>query len=78
MLRQDRERLKISHGVAQLIQVAVFLAAAGDRRAARPTLRMGAVLGYLAAGIVIGPYVLGPLYALNESARCCSSASSAW
>jgi glutathione-regulated potassium-efflux system protein KefB len=27
---------------------------------------MGAVLGYLAAGIVIGPYVLGPLYALND------------
>ena len=27
---------------------------------------MGAVLGYLAAGVLIGPYVLGPLYQLND------------
>ena len=51
---------------AQLIQVAVFLAAAAIAAPLGRTLRMGAVLGYLAAGVVIGPYVLGPLYALND------------
>jgi len=51
---------------AQLIQVAVFLAAAAIAAPLGRTLRMGAVLGYLAAGIVIGPHVLGPLYALND------------
>jgi glutathione-regulated potassium-efflux system protein KefB len=51
---------------AQLIQVAVFLAAAAIAAPLGRVLRMGAVLGYLAAGIVIGPYVLGPLYALND------------
>src|SRR4029079_9860349 len=51
---------------AQLIQVAVFLAAAAIAAPLGRTLRMGAVLGYLAAGIVIGPYVLGPLYALAD------------
>ncbi len=50
----------------QLIQVAVFLAAAAIAAPLGRSLRMGAVLGYLAAGIVIGPYVLGPLYALND------------
>src|SRR5262249_51525227 len=29
-------------------------------------LGMGAVLGYLAAGVVIGPSVLGPYYALDD------------
>jgi monovalent cation:proton antiporter-2 (CPA2) family protein len=51
---------------AQLIQVAVFLAAAAIAAPLGRMLRMGAVLGYLAAGIIIGPYVLGPLYALND------------
>ena len=51
---------------AELIQVAVFLAAAAIAAPLGRTLRMGAVLGYLAAGIVIGPYVLGPLYALTD------------
>ena len=51
---------------AQLIQVAVFLAAAAIAAPLGRSLRMGAVLGYLAAGIVIGPYVLGPLYALTD------------
>lgn len=51
---------------AQLLQVAVFLAAAAIAAPLGRALRMGAVLGYLAAGIVIGPYVLGPLYALND------------
>jgi glutathione-regulated potassium-efflux system protein KefB len=51
---------------SQLIQVAVFLAAAVIAAPLGRTLRMGAVLGYLAAGVIIGPYVLGPLYALND------------
>lgn len=51
---------------AQLIQVAVFLAAAAIAAPLGRFLRMGAVLGYLAAGVVIGPYVLGPLYALDD------------
>ncbi len=50
----------------QLIQVAVFLAAAAIAALLGRWLRMGAVLGYLAAGVVIGPYVLGPLYRLND------------
>jgi glutathione-regulated potassium-efflux system protein KefB len=51
---------------AQLIQVAVFLAAAAVAAPLGRLSRMGAVLGYLAAGVVIGPYVLGPLYALDD------------
>ena len=51
---------------AQLIQVAVFLAAAAIAAPVGRSLRMGSVLGYLAAGVVIGPYVLGPLYALDD------------
>ncbi len=51
---------------AQLIQVAVFLAAAAIAAPVGRYLRMGAVLGYLAAGVIIGPYVLGPLYALDD------------
>ncbi len=51
---------------AQLIQVAVFLAAAAIAAPLGRFLRIGAVLGYLAAGVVIGPYVLGPLYALDN------------
>jgi glutathione-regulated potassium-efflux system protein KefB len=51
---------------AELIQVAVFLAAAAIAAPFGRFTRMGAVLGYLAAGVIIGPYVLGPLYALND------------
>ena len=51
---------------AQLIQVTVFLAAAAIAAPLGRFLRIGAVLGYLAAGVVIGPYVLGPLYALEH------------
>ena len=51
---------------AQLIQGAVFLAAAAIAAPLGRSLRMGAVLGYLATGVVIGPYVLGPLYALDD------------
>ncbi|HKA47831.1 MAG TPA: monovalent cation:proton antiporter-2 (CPA2) family protein [Methyloceanibacter sp.] len=50
----------------QLIQVAVFLAAAAIAAPVGRALSMGAVLGYLAAGVVIGPYILGPLYQLNN------------
>src|SRR6476619_859640 len=50
----------------QLIQVAVFLAAAAIAAPLGRFFRMGAVLGYLAAGVVIGPYILGPLYQLNK------------
>ena len=51
---------------AELIQVAVFLAAAAIGAPLGRFTRMGAVIGYLAAGVIIGPYVLGPLYALND------------
>jgi monovalent cation:proton antiporter-2 (CPA2) family protein len=51
---------------AHLIQVVVFLAAAVVAAPFGRFFRIGAVLGYLAAGIVIGPYVLGPLYALDD------------
>lgn len=51
---------------AQLIQVAVFLAAAAIAAPLGRLTRMGSVLGYLAAGIIIGPYVLGPYYSLND------------
>jgi monovalent cation:proton antiporter-2 (CPA2) family protein len=51
---------------AELIQVAVFLAAAAIAAPLGRYLKMGAVLGYLAAGVVIGPFVLGPYYALDD------------
>ena len=51
---------------AQLIQVTVFLAAAAIAAPLGRYFGIGAVLGYLAAGVVIGPYVLGPLYALDD------------
>ncbi|HLC09146.1 MAG TPA: monovalent cation:proton antiporter-2 (CPA2) family protein, partial [Methyloceanibacter sp.] len=50
----------------QLIQVAVFLAAAAIGAPLGRALRMGSVIGYLAAGIVIGPFVFGSLYGLND------------
>ena len=53
-------------GIGELIQVAVFLAAAAIAAPLGRFLRIGAVLGYLIAGVAIGPYVLGPLYALND------------
>ena len=51
---------------AQLIQVTVFLAAAAIAAPLGRFLGLGAVVGYLAAGVIIGPYVLGPLYDLND------------
>lgn len=50
-----------------LIQVVVFLAAAAIAAPLGRFLRIGAVLGYLAAGVVIGPYVLGRYYALEDA-----------
>jgi len=50
----------------QLLLVTVFLAAAAIAAPLGRYLGIGAVLGYLAAGVVIGPYVLGPLYALDD------------
>jgi glutathione-regulated potassium-efflux system protein KefB len=50
----------------QLIQVTVFLAAAAIGAPLGRVLRMGSVIGYLAAGIVIGPFVFGSLYGLND------------
>jgi transporter, monovalent cation:proton antiporter-2 (CPA2) family len=47
----------------------VFLAAAAIAAPLGRSLRMGAVLGYLAAGVIIGPYVLGPLYALDDVSK---------
>jgi monovalent cation:proton antiporter-2 (CPA2) family protein len=49
-----------------LIQVAVFLAAAAIAALLGRFVRMGAVLGYLAAGVVIGPFVLGPYFGLGD------------
>lgn len=50
-----------------LLQVVVFLAAAAIAAPIGRFLRIGAVLGYLAAGVVIGPYVLGRYYALEDA-----------
>jgi len=50
-----------------LLQVVVFLAAAAIAAPFGRFLRIGAVLGYLAAGVVIGPYVLGRYYALEDA-----------
>jgi len=51
---------------AELIHVAVFLAAAAIAAPLGRLLRVGSVLGYLAAGVIIGPSVLGPLYGLDD------------
>ena len=50
----------------QLIQVAVFLAAAVIAAPLGRFLRLGSVLGYLAAGIVIGPFGIGLIYSLYD------------
>ncbi len=53
-------------GIGAMIQVAVFLAAAAIAAPLGRFLGIGAVLGYLIAGVAIGPYVLGPLYQLDD------------
>jgi glutathione-regulated potassium-efflux system protein KefB len=50
----------------QLLQVAVFLAAAAIAAPLGRFLRLGSVLGYLAAGIVIGPFGIGLIYSLYD------------
>ena len=50
----------------QLIQVAVFLAAAAIAAPLGRFLRLGSVLGYLAAGVVIGPFGIGLIYSLYD------------
>jgi glutathione-regulated potassium-efflux system protein KefB len=50
----------------QLIQVAVFLAAAAIAAPLGRFLRLGSVLGYLAAGIVIGPFGIGLIFSLYD------------
>jgi monovalent cation:proton antiporter-2 (CPA2) family protein len=50
----------------QLIQVAVFLAAAAIAAPLGRYLRLGAVLGYLVAGIIIGPFGIGLIYSLYD------------
>jgi len=52
---------------AALLQVVVFLAAAAIAAPIGRFLGIGAVLGYLAAGVVIGPFVLGRYYALEDA-----------
>lgn len=48
-----------------LIQVAVFLAAAAIAAPIAKLLKIGAVLGYLAAGVLIGPNGIGASYAIE-------------
>jgi monovalent cation:proton antiporter-2 (CPA2) family protein len=50
----------------QLIQVAVFLAAAAIAAPLGRILRLGSVLGYLAAGVVIGPFGIGLIFSLYD------------
>jgi monovalent cation:proton antiporter-2 (CPA2) family protein len=51
---------------AQLVQVAVFLAAAVIAAPLGRFLRLGSVLGYLAAGVAIGPFGIGLIYSLYD------------
>ena len=50
----------------ELVQVAVFLAAAAIAAPLGRLLRVGSVLGYLAAGVIIGPFGLGLIYSLYD------------
>ncbi len=49
-----------------LIQLAVFLAAAAIAAPLAKRLKIGSVLGYLGAGILIGPSGIGKLYSVYE------------
>ena len=49
-----------------LIQIAVFLAAAVFAAPLARKLGIGSVLGYLAAGVLIGPYGLGFIYSVYQ------------
>src|SRR5262245_64965721 len=48
-----------AHGPSVLVQAAIFLAAAVVAVPLFRRLRLGSILGYLAAGVAIGPYGLG-------------------
>lgn len=48
-----------------LIQIAVFLAAAAIAAPVAKRLKIGAVLGYLAAGVLIGPNGIGASYSIE-------------
>ena len=47
-----------------LVQIAVFLAAAAIAAPLAKMLKIGSVLGYLGAGLLIGPYGIGVIYQL--------------
>ena len=51
---------------SDLIQVVALLAAGVVAVPIFKRMGLGSILGYLAAGVVIGPYILGPLYRLNN------------
>jgi monovalent cation:proton antiporter-2 (CPA2) family protein len=51
---------------AFLVQAAVFLAAAAIAAPLAKRLQISSVLGYLIAGVLIGPYGLGRVYALYQ------------
>jgi monovalent cation:proton antiporter-2 (CPA2) family protein len=50
-----------------LLQAAMLLAAAAIAAPLGRALKMGSVLGYVAAGILIGPYGLGFVYGVHEA-----------
>lgn len=55
------------HGASFLVQAALFLAAAAVAAPLAKRLGVGSVLGYLAAGIVLGPYGLGFVVSVYEA-----------
>lgn len=57
----SRPRLQVSMPELTLTHVALFLAAAAIAAPLAKALRIGTVLGYLIAGVVIGPFGLGRL-----------------
>ena len=66
LARLTLDMLSEAMELMQLVQVAVFLAAAAIGAPLGRALRMGSVIGYLAAGIVIGPFAFGAFYGLND------------
>jgi monovalent cation:proton antiporter-2 (CPA2) family protein len=55
------------HGASFLVQAALFLAAAAIAAPLAKRLGVGSVLGYLVAGIVLGPYGLGFVVSIYEA-----------
>jgi glutathione-regulated potassium-efflux system protein KefB len=56
----------MSGGGLGLVQIAVFLAAAAIAAPLARMARIGSVLGYLAAGLIIGPYGVGVIYEVYD------------